>query len=136
MAKRKEPGVAYDDGTYRITPAVIATPTRLYPVAQTTARLRRDPIWLGLSVAGVSAMAIAVYRDLLFPGEIAILVALGAGALGLGRAIGILQLDAVGHRKALIVARRPKVVALFKAIRDARLRDDWPVFAGEDNQDA
>ena len=112
--------VIYDDDTYHITSAIIATPRRFYPIANTTARIRRDPLWMGLGIAGFVAASFAVYADLLLPVELATLAAIAALALMIGFQVSILSIDAMGHDKAMIVGRTKKIKALYTAIRDPR----------------
>lgn len=123
MNKDHASTMIYDDGTYQVSQAMICTPTRLYPVPFTTARIRRDPLWLGGATIMMTSGAVSIYRDLLFPQEIVILIGVGVGALIAGSCIAILRIDAIGHPKAMIVARTGKIRALFAAIRVARTSD-------------
>jgi len=113
----------YDDGTYTVTQAVIATPRRFYPIAHTTASIRRDPLWLGLSMTGFGAGCLGVYGDLLRPYEIAFLAVVCLLGLVAGWSFSILRIDAIGHRRAMIVASHGRIRRLYAAIRDARLPD-------------
>lgn len=109
----------YSDGRYTVTAGSVSTPNRFYPVANTTASVRRDPLWAGLAVSAVALLAVLTYGDLLFPGELLVLLALAAGAMGVGFEIRVLRIDAIGHRPATIVGRRSRIAALYRAIRTA-----------------
>lgn len=113
----------YDDGTYVVTRSVIATPTRYYPIANATARIRRDPLWFSLGVAGLFAAAVATYGDLLKPEEILSSGILTLGLLFVGVNVRILSIDAIGHRRAIIFGSAKKIGALFRAIRGATSGD-------------
>lgn len=115
--------VIYDDGTYQITDAVFATPRRFYPIANTTAHIRRDPLWIGAGIAGFSIIALAVYGDLLYPHEILTLIAIAVISLVIGHQVSLLSIDAWGHERATVCGRTRKIRALFRAIRDARTAD-------------
>jgi hypothetical protein len=130
MAKRHR-AVLYDDGIYQVTEALVSTPTRFYPLANTTARIRRDPLWLGSGVAAVSLAGAGVYADLLYPIEVISLIGIGLGSLVAGSRIGILCLDAIGLPKAMIITTSTKAAALFGAIRAARTRDAEPLLTEE-----
>ena len=112
--------VLYDDGRYFVTQAIVATPWRFYPVSNTTASIRREPLWIGLGIAGFVAAALAVYGDLLHTEEKAGLVVVAGLGLLAGRAFVVLRLDAVGLHRALIFGRRARIWKLYWAIRDAR----------------
>lgn len=114
----------YDDGICTVSRAVVATPSRFYPLANTTASIRRDPLWAGIALALLGAAGLAVYGDLLSAGECLGTVLTCAGGLLAGRETCILRLDAVGHPRALIVGRRGRILRLYRAIRDARTLDD------------
>ena len=106
-----------------ITPAVISTPRRLYPIANCTARIRRDPLWLAIFLAVFVGLAIRIYGDLLEPHEIAIAIGVTVAALLLGLNMQILSLDALGHPRAFIFGRTKKIRTLFRAITLARTAD-------------
>lgn len=114
----------YDDGTYHVTAAIFATPRRFYPIANTTARIRRDPLWIGVCLAALAGGALAVYGDLLYPVEAAVTVVFIALSLLIGNSISLLSIDAWGHERATIVARTNKIRVLYRAIRDARTADN------------
>lgn len=115
--------VIYDDGTYQITHAVFATPRRFYPIVNTTARIRRDPLWIGAGIAGFSVVALAVYGDLLYPLEILTLIAIAVISLAIGHQVSLLSIDAWGHERATVCGRTKKIRTLYRAIRDARTAD-------------
>lgn len=116
----------YDDGRYVVSSAVVATPTRFYPLANTTASLRRDPLWAAAGMAAFAAAAVAVYGDLLYPVEITALLGVSGLLLALAAQVVILRIDAPGHRRVMIVGFRKRMQRLYRAIRDARLADDRP----------
>lgn len=123
----------YDDGTYVITPSVIATPRRLYPIVGCTARIRRDPLWAGFFVTAFTTASVAMYGDLLTLPEVAGAFAISAGTIFLGLNIQILSLDAIGHPRAFILAPSKKVRLLFRAITLARTAEisASPVVTGQ-----
>jgi hypothetical protein len=108
----------YDDGTYLVTDAIIATPRKFYPITNTTAHIRRDPLWTGLGVCVLGVLSIAVYGDLLLASEKIILIVLCAIAALMGSQMSILRIDAVGHRPAMIVGRHRRLVLLYRALRN------------------
>lgn len=116
-------GRLYDDGVYSVTVAIVSTPRRFYPVANTTASIRRDPLWAAIILAVLGGLCLAVYGDLLHLHEQVVLVSLCAGSLALGRAFTILRISAFGHSGAMIVGRSARIQALYLAIRDARTVD-------------
>lgn len=118
--KKHRSAAVYEDSRYRVTAEIIATPSRFYPVQNTTARIRRDPLWAALAGSVVSFLGVAVYADLLLASEIAWVVGLAAVALVVGHNVAILQVDAAGHAGAMIVARKAKVITLYRAIIEAR----------------
>lgn len=113
----------YDDGTYVVTRSVIATPTRYYPIANATARIRRDPLWLAFGVAGFYAAALATYGDLLTSQEILSSGIFTAALLIVGVNVRLLSIDAIGHPRAVIVGSTKKISSLFRAIRAATTAD-------------
>lgn len=110
----------YNDGIYHVTSAVIATPVRFYPIANTTARIRRDPLWVALAFAALMVLALSTYADLLYPAEIVTMIGLSIVGLMVGWRVAILVLDSPGHQPATIISSSRKVTALYRAIRDAR----------------
>jgi hypothetical protein len=111
----------FDDGNCVVSDAVIATPHRIYPIANATARIRHDLLWIGLGLAGVVGAAIATYGDLLTGVELGAGVA-GSGLLiAAGTQIKALSIDAFGHPRALIFGHRKKISTLFQAIRKSKL---------------
>ena len=111
----------YDDGRYQVSQTIVATPSRFYPLANTTAGVRRDPLWMGAGLALLIGTGILVYGDLLYPGEtiVSVVTAL-LGLLG-GWQTVILRLDAPGHPRTIIVSSRGRIWKLFGAIRSARM---------------
>jgi len=110
----------YDDGRYIVSTSIVATPTRFYPIGNTTAAIRRDPLWLGLAVTGFVLAGIFSYGDLLYPNELIAMAGAAALALLIGWQVLILRLDAPGNRRALIVGPRTRIWKMFRAIRSAR----------------
>lgn len=111
----------YDDGRYLVSSSMVATPSRIYPVANTTAGIRRDPLWTGLGIAAFVLAGIATYGDLLYPVELLTMVAVACGGLFAGWQVLVLRLDAPGHRRALIVGPRKRIWKMFRAIRSVRV---------------
>ena len=110
----------YDDGRYVVSSSIVATPTRFYPVFNTTAAIRRDPLWLGLALTGFVAGCVLTYGDLLYPGELMVMAGIAVLSLLTGWQVLILRLDAPGHRRALIVGPRGRIWKIFHAIRTVR----------------
>lgn len=110
----------YDDGRYVVSSSIIATPTRFYPIGNTTAAIRRDPLWAGLGIAAFAVAANLTYGDLLYRGELLAMVVIALIALTGGWQVLILRLDAPGHRRALIVGPRHRIWKIFRAIRSIR----------------
>lgn len=122
----------YDDGVFVVTEAVISTPRRFYPIGNTTATIRRDPLWAAMSLCGFGAACLTLYGDLLYLPEQGAMVAACGASLIAGRAFSILRLDAPLHRRALILARTSRIERLFAALRRARTADGiTPVSADE-----
>ncbi|NKE48645.1 hypothetical protein HB662_28015 [Roseomonas frigidaquae] len=117
------PKIVYNDGTYLVTEAVVATRHRFYPVANTTARIRRDPLWISLCITALGVATFGVYGDLICTGEKIVLGLTCVATLVVGQSVSILSIDAVGHRRALIVARTMRIRRLYSAIRAVRVVD-------------
>jgi len=113
----------YDDGVYTVTPAIVSTPRRFYPLAHTTASIRRDPLWAAITFAVLGGACLSVYGDLLHFHEQATLAIFCAGALAAGSSVSVLRISAIGHSGAMIVGRSHRIRALYAAIRDARTSD-------------
>ena len=110
----------YDDGTYQVSRELISTPRRFYPIANTTARIRRDPLWVAIGLNVFAALATITYGDLLLVQELALIWGVaGLSAIG-GLSTAILHIDAFGHDNALLFASSRKINRLYRAIRDAR----------------
>lgn len=116
-------GPLYDDGTYAVTAAVVSTPRRFYPIANTTAVIRRDPLWAGCGIALFGCGSLVVYGDLFHVAEQVALAGISVMALVLGNAFSVLRIDAPGHRSAMLIGRAGRMRALFQAVRDARTVD-------------
>lgn len=127
------PTPLYDDGTYSVSTAIVATPRRFYPIANTTASIRRDPLWIGLAVTVLAAACLAVYGDLLHPNERIALGGVCLLALLAGSQFSVLRIAALGHHRAMIIGRRRRIARLYRAIRDARMADPAAIFAPVDS---
>jgi hypothetical protein len=125
----------YDDGRYSVTRAIVATPRRFYPLAYTMASLRRDPLWIGLSVAGLALACILIYGDLLYMAEIAALLVLASIGLVIGSHFSVLRIDAAGHPRAFIFDSHRRLQNLYAAIRDAR-EADTAIILDSENQNS
>lgn len=110
----------YDDGRYQVSSAVVSTPHRFYPLANTSASIRRDPLWAGFAVSAFVGAGMLVYGDLLHTGEQVALLCFCAVSLGAGQAFSILRISATGHAGAMIVGRSNRIRKLYLAIRDSR----------------
>lgn len=112
--------VFYDDGTYQVSSSLLSTPRRFYPIENTTARIRRDPLWVGIALIFLVSLTTLVYGDLLYTIELVVIwiIAGLAGAFGLGTAI--LHVDAFGHENAMLFGPIKTIRGIYKAIRDAR----------------
>ena len=113
----------YDDGRYQITATVISTPQRLYPIANATARVRSDVLWVGLASAALTGAAIGIYGDLLTGNEMGTASGLSVLLVAIGTQVKVLSIDAFGHPRAMIFGSRRKINTLFTAIRQARMAD-------------
>lgn len=113
----------YDDGRIVVTSDMIATPTRIYPLGNATTRLRRDALIGGGLGSALSAMAILTYADLLKPTELGILIVLPLMLLSLHALIGVLAIDAIGHKPSIVITSRGRAQKIFQAIRHARMAD-------------
>jgi 2C-methyl-D-erythritol 2,4-cyclodiphosphate synthase len=110
----------YDDGVFAVTSAIVSTPQRFYPLAHTTASIRRDPLWAAVTGAMLGAACLTVYGDLLHFSEQVWIVAASFVSLLLGREFSILRITAVGHAGAVIIGRRRRIRAVYEVIRRAR----------------
>jgi len=113
----------YDDGKYVVTEAILATPRRLYPMPNTTAHIRRDPLWLAFGVSVFAVATFAAYGDLLYVGEKVAMAGIVLAALAAGYSFSILSIDAVGHRRALIVGRTRRIERVYAALRSVRMAE-------------
>ena len=125
----RDPRVFFENGTYLVTASLLSTPRRFYPIANTTARIRRDPLWLAAGVVAFVGLATAVYGDLLYFSELMVMWGLAVLLLAAGVMTAILHVDAVGHRNALVFGPARRVKALYHAIRAARLHVGDPAVA-------
>lgn len=111
--------VLYDDKTYVVTQTTISTPTRYYPIANATARIRRDLLWIAAAATGFGGMALSIYGDLLTPMEISVGGAACLALFAAGSFIQALSIDAVGHKRIVIVGSAARIRRLFAAVRMA-----------------
>lgn len=109
----------YNDGRYIVTNAVISTPTRYYPISNATARIRYDTAWLAIAASALTYAAVATYGDLLKPEEVSIGVAVCVGLIFAAAFVRVLSIDAVGHKRILIIGSTRRIERLFRAIRSA-----------------
>jgi len=110
----------YDDGTYQVSRELISTPRRFYPIANTTARIRRDPLWVAIGLNTFVALATITYGDLMFVHELMLLWGIAGLSAVVGLSTAILHIDAFGHDNALLFASSRKINRLYRAIRDER----------------
>mgnify|MGYP001176853320 CR=1 FL=1 len=111
----------YDDGRYQVSASIVSTPSRLYPLANTTAGVRRDPLWMSIALCMLTGAGIFTYGDLLSGAEICAAAGSSGLALVIGRQTAILRLDAPGHPRTMIVSSRARIWKIFQAIRAAKL---------------
>jgi hypothetical protein len=110
----------YRDKSYEVTQTAISTPRRIYPLGNSQARIRRDPLWFALAFSVFCIAAHRTYGDLLHDHEIVAMIFSMTFALLIGWQFSILQLHAIGHERAVIFASTRRVKRLFAAIRQAR----------------
>ncbi len=117
----QHPRVYFDNGTWQVSTSLLSTPRRFYPIQNTTARIRRDPLWLALGLNGFAAGTSFIYGDLLYLHELCALwgVVLVSGLIGLGTAI--LHVDSVGHPHALLFSSARTIRKIYQAMRAARM---------------
>lgn len=121
MRVQTSANIFFDNGRYQVSAALLSTPRRFYPIANTTARIRRDPLWWSLSMIGFVVATTNIYGDLLYHHELVTLWSLAgvAGLLGFGTAI--LHIDAIGHPNAFIFANVWTIRKIYRALRSAHL---------------
>ncbi|WP_417729043.1 hypothetical protein [Roseovarius sp.] len=110
----------YDDGAITVTPLMLSTRSRIYPLVNATARLRNDPTIIAAAVSGLCAAALVVYGDLLSPGEAAVLMAAPAVCILASVLMGILVVDAVGQKPAVLITTRARSQKIFEALKSAQ----------------
>lgn len=113
----------YDDGTYVVTDTILSTPRRIYPVANATAHIRSDPMWIACASAALFAATLVLYADLLTVPELLVGAAVVGGLFVIAGQAQILCVDAIGFPRAFIVTHPKKVRAIFDAIRRSRSAD-------------
>lgn len=115
-----QPSPFYDDGIYQVSQELISTPRRFYPIANTTARIRRDPLWVAIGLNAFAALATITYGDLMLAHELVVIWGIAGLSAIVGVGTAILHIDALGHDNALLFASSKKVNKLYRAIRAAR----------------
>lgn len=123
----------FDDGKYSVTAAVIATPRRIYPLVNSTAGIRRDPLWVGVAISALSAGSIAIYGDLLTNHEVLAASAFFTTAPLIGGRFAFLRIASLGHKPAFILTGRKRAAALYRAIADARV-DNGAIIANPSSE--
>lgn len=113
-------GITFDNGTYQVSTALLSTPRRFYPIANTTARIRRDPLWMALGFTAFAALATITYGDLLYASELLFLWTIAILSMAVGIGTAVLHIDAIGHRNAFVFGSARMIKRLYHAIRDAR----------------
>jgi hypothetical protein len=111
--------VLYDDRAYVVTQTTISTPTRYYPIANATARIRRDLLWVAVAATAFYGLAAATYADLLTSAELTAGAGVCAALFGSGLMIQGLSIDAIGHKRILIIGSTRRVRRLFHAVQEA-----------------
>lgn len=127
--------VSYDDGHYRIDGSTFATRSRIYPLANATASLRRDFQWLAAAISAVAAAALAIYGDLLEPTEKIAIVGIALFAVFAAINMGILVLDTPGHRRAVFFGRAKTMRKIFDVLRTVRSADFRQSFVAHRTED-
>ena len=110
----------YDDGRFQITSELLCTPTRYYPLANATVKIRRDPLWFAVGLTTLSGLTTLIYSDLLYISELAAIWGVTGSALYLGKTFAFLSVDAMGHNNTMVVARTSIIKDLYQAMRLAR----------------
>lgn len=111
----------HDDGRFLVTSELVSTPNRFYPLANTTAKIRRDPLWFALGLSAINGAATAIYGDLLQPQELAWMWGVNLAVFAAGWSVSILNIEAIGHKSTILFARTGTVKKLFAAIKEARM---------------
>lgn len=125
--------VFLDDGTYMVSANLLSTPRRFYPIANITARIRRDPLWLASGIAAFSGLSTVVYGDLLYVSELVTMWALTGATLAIGFGTAILQVDAIGHRQSMVFGSARRIRALYEALRQAKQEESVNQFSTSGN---
>ena len=120
ISKKLPKGITFDNGTYQVSTALLSTPRRFYPIENTTAKIRRDPLWLALGLTGFAGLATITYGDLLYGSELLTIWSIAASSMVIGLGTAILHVDAIGHHNAMLFGSAPMIKRLYRAIRDAR----------------
>ena len=112
--------VIYDDGRFQVTAERLYTPTRFYPINNTTAKIRRDPFWFALALTAFSMLTTLIYSDLLYINEMIVIWGVTSTALVVGVSVASLSVDTVGHNNTMVVARTKTIFKLFLAMQRAK----------------
>jgi len=113
----------YDDGRFVVTSRVLATPSRIYPIAQATVRRRNDLLLAGVLSLVIGAFAIRAYGDLLTRLELGFLLSAPIVLFLVAAHVGILAVDSVGHRRIIVFTTRGRAKKIFRALRDAKVAE-------------
>lgn len=117
------PKLLYDDGSFKVSELVIATPHRLYPLSNASVRVRRDPLWAGVAAALLMGLASSVYYDLLTASELLAMAAFAVGGLVVGSSIALLAVDVPGHPRSIVFGRTGKIRAVYRAVLAAKFSE-------------
>lgn len=115
-----KPPYFYDDGIYKVSREHISNGRRFYPIANTTARIRRDPLWIAIGLNAFAALATITYGDLMLLHELAVMWGIAGLSAYAGTRTTIFHIDAPGHDSALFFVSSAKINELYQAIRLAR----------------
>ena len=113
----------FDDGTFKVSSAGVSTPYRYYPLANTAASIRRDPLWIGLLIAVFAIGSLLVYGDLFYLAELVVIGCVGIVSLVVGVRFSVLRLDAPGQRRAYFFGDHEAIKKRLAAICLARIPD-------------
>ncbi len=127
-------GVYFDNGKVQVNRNLVSTQRRYYPLKNTTARIRRDPLWLALGVVTFIALATTTYGDLLHPQELITLWIIAALSLLAGANISILHIDSIGHPHSFIFGNHKTIRQIYNAMREAYLNIESPAHIGLVNE--
>lgn len=107
---------------FTVTESDVMTPSVYYPISETTGRVRKDPLFIGLSMAGFHGLALWRYFDLWRDIEIIIFAILIGLALLIGTQLAVLEVSAKGLGSRMFITHSLTARRVFKAIVEARKR--------------